>query len=117
MKHMKLIALLAAAMMVQGAHASSKMDDAKKVGKSAAKVTWHAAQTATGGFAVFADFMMLSEGVRPFRENLRKNKWFIGVASVAAITLLNEGLRGLNRELKLTGLAKKVRACVMKRKK
>ncbi len=108
MKHMKLIALLAAAMMVQGVQASSKMDSAKKVGKKVAKVTWHTAQTATGVFAVVADFMMLLDAGDTFRENLKEHKWFVGAASVGAITLLNSGLKGLNHELKITERTKKL---------
>ena len=118
MKHMKLIALLAAAMMVQPVYAGKKMDGAKRVGKKTAKGTWHVAQTVTGVLAVVTVYMIYKEaGGSSIRETLNNEKFHLGLFSVGAITLLNSGLRGLNREFKIVERTKKIGARIMKRKK
>ncbi len=82
MKHMKLIALLAAAMMVQGAHAGPKMDKAKEMGT----VGIHLAEV-VGGVVL---------GVAGWHQrDQRRGKAFM----VLSVPLIIKGLHDLKNDL------------------
>ena len=83
MKQMKLIALLAAAMMVQGTHAGPKMDKAKQMGT----VGIHLAKVATG--------CMLWEAAWNNRIKDEDRKWGFG----GSFLLIADGLYDLHHDL------------------
>ncbi len=114
MKHMRLIALLVVAMMVQGVYAGKKIDAAKKVGM----IGWHAGQVCGGAFggSMVVDRLLEIWNGKGEKPSLL-DTGCISVLSICDITLLNEGIRGLNRELKISVGAKKLWELIIKKKK
>lgn len=103
-KQLKLIALFVAVSLIQPIHAGEKMSKVKDGAKKVVKVAWHAGQTATGCLVVLIVCNDLSAQKLTMVES--------GVATIAGATLLNAGLRGLNRELKISEYAGKLAAYV-----
>ena len=124
MKHMKLIALLAAALIVQQAHAGKKVDAAKKTGR----VVWHAGQVVVSGSLCVVGAMTWWPWQKEFLRNNGKRDWgkwndkvsddFIAIVVVAVgvPTTFSAGIRGLNHELKISERAKKLADRIRKRK-
>ena len=94
MKHMKLIALLAAAMMVQPALAGSKMDKVKKV----LKLAWHSGEVFYG-YKFLHRAHVLHDG--SYRANGEPTMWQY---SGGGLLLGVDGVIGLWKELHIKTL-------------
>lgn len=55
MKHMKLLALVVSALIMQPMYADSKVDTEETAAKKTAKVVWYTAKTAAGGSRCMVD--------------------------------------------------------------
>lgn len=144
MKHMKSLALLAVALIMPSAHAGKKMDIAKNIIKKTAKVSWHMAETALGVLAFIAGckeslfhkkYQYAQDANEPDCLDHSKPLSTVGGlkkfatqrgfddilclsgGSIAAISLLNSGLKGLDCELKVVERCKKLYDRIKKGKK
>jgi len=110
MKHMKLVVLFASALIIQPIHAGKKIDGIKKVGWC----SWHLAQVLSG--VIFADAVLVYPG-KVWRAETKKNDSLkASIYFVSAITLLNDGIRGLNRELRVSEGVKKLTDRIRRKK-